>query len=206
MQPSAADFHRQLRSLFAVLRTLVRQSSQGRNSVADFSAHLEGRIGALARVHEMLMRVPAVGVDLEELVCGELLAQSAPMERCSVGGPEIRIARESAGALGLAFHELAVNAIAHGALATPGGRVNVHWSMRGENGSSWLEVQWSEHEARLDNTMPSHKGFGLELIERMLPHELSARTTMDFPSGGLHVQLLIPQAAATPIWRHGESD
>lgn len=206
MQPSAAEFHRQLRSLFAVLRTLVRQSSQGRDSVEDFSAHLEGRIGALARVHEMLMRAPADGVDLEEIVCGELLAQSAPMERCFVGGPEIRIARESAGALGLAFHELAVNAISHGALAAPGGRVKVDWSIRGENESSWLEVRWTEHEAGLGDRKPSHKGFGVELLERMLPYEISARTTIEFSSHGVHVQLLIAQASATPIWRHGESD
>jgi two-component system, chemotaxis family, CheB/CheR fusion protein len=205
MQTSAAEFHRQLRSLFAVLRILVRQSSQRRDSVEDYSAHLEGRVGALARVHEMLMRAPHEGVDLQEIVCGELLAQTVPDEKYSIGGPEIRIAREPAAALGLAFHELSVNAMTHGAFAAPHGRVEVRWSIRGENGGSWLRIQWREHDVG-GTTKPSHKGFGMELVERMLPYELSARTTVDFASDGVRVQLLIPQAAATPIWRHGPAD
>jgi two-component system CheB/CheR fusion protein len=206
MQTSAAEFHRQLRSLFAVLRILVRQTSKGRDSVEDYSAHLEGRVGALARVHEMLMRAPEEGVDLEEIVCGELLAQVVPEEKYLLGGPEIRIARESAAALGLAFHELTVNAMTHGALSSPRGRVEVRWIVRGENGSSSLQVQWNEHDVRLGDTKPSHKGFGMELIERMLPYELSARTAVDFSSEGVRVQLLIPQAGATPVWRSGTTD
>ena len=63
-ETTAAEFQRQLRGLFAVLRSLVRQTAQGRESVEDYAARLEGRIGALARVHEMLMRAPPDGVDL----------------------------------------------------------------------------------------------------------------------------------------------
>src|SRR6185437_265028 len=59
METTPAEFQRQLRGLFAVLRTLVRQTTQGRETVEDYAARLEGRIGALARVHEMLMRAPS---------------------------------------------------------------------------------------------------------------------------------------------------
>jgi two-component system CheB/CheR fusion protein len=206
MQTSAAEFHRQLRSLFAVLRTLVRQSSQGRDSVEDYSAHLEGRVGALARVHEIIMRAPEEGVDLEEIVCGEILAQAVPQEKYSVRGPEIRIARESAAPLGLAFHELTVNAMVHGAFSSPRGRVEVRWSIRGENGSSRLQVQWHEYDVEPGSTKASHKGFGMELIERMLPYELGARATVDFAPDGVRVQLSIPEATATPVWRDGPDD
>jgi|SRR5688572_8647040 len=203
MQTSAAEFHRQLRSLFAVLRILVRQTSEGRDSVEDYSAHLEGRIGALARVHEILMRAPEEGVDLEEIVGGEFLAQAVPEENYLINGEEVRIARESAAALALAFHELTVNAMSHGALSSLRGRVEVRWGISGENGSSRLDLQWSEHGVRLDDTTPSHKGFGIELIERMLPYELNARTTFDLSHDGLRVRLLIPQAAGMPVWRPG---
>ena len=65
MDTTPAEFQRQLRGLFAVLRTLVRQTTGRRESVEDYAARLEGRIGALARVHEMLMRAPADGIAIE---------------------------------------------------------------------------------------------------------------------------------------------
>src|SRR5436190_761256 len=118
---SSAEFRRQLRSLFAVLRALVRRSTDGESSKLEYAAKLEGRIGALARVHEMLMRAPQQGIDLEELVHGELLTQAVP-ERCYRAiGPETRIGHEAAAPLALALHELAMNALLHGALGESDG-------------------------------------------------------------------------------------
>src|SRR4051812_33091421 len=57
-QDQNAEFRRQLRSLFALLRAIVRRSAEGERSKSDYAAHLEGRIGTLARVHDMLMRAP----------------------------------------------------------------------------------------------------------------------------------------------------
>jgi hypothetical protein len=45
------------------------------------------------------------------------------------------------------------------------------------------------------------KWFGFELIERMLPYELNARTTVRAEPDGLRVQLDIPASGDTPIWR-----
>src|SRR5689334_11471879 len=80
-QTTPPEFQRQLRSLFATLRTLTRGTLEGRDSTEDYAAHLEGRIGALARAHEMVMRAPPEGTDLQELVCGELLSQAVPQQQ-----------------------------------------------------------------------------------------------------------------------------
>ena len=81
------EYQHQLRSLFAVLRTLVRHTKEGRTSVEEYAAHLEGRIGALARVHEILMRVPGEGADLYELVYGEFVSQVIPETSFLASGP-----------------------------------------------------------------------------------------------------------------------
>ncbi len=206
MHPSQTEFHRQLRSLFAILRTLVRDSSEGRFSVEDYAAHLEGRIGALARVHEILMRAPAEGVDLQEVICSELLSQAIADERYRIDGTEIRISRESTVAIALAIHELTVNALTHGCLARSTGTVDVTWRVLTENDADWLAFDWTEHGAMSDSEAPLRRGFGWELFERMLPYEINARTSLEFSPEGLRARFLIPSAATSAIWRLDSGD
>jgi two-component sensor histidine kinase len=199
MQTPPAEFHRQLRSVFAILRTLVRQSSEGRVDVEDYVAHLEGRIGALARAHEMLMRAPPEGVDLQEMVCGEFLSQAIPDEQFKVDGPAIRVSREATAAIALAIHELTINAMTHGALARSGGRVIVSWSIQQRDGAHSLCFVWAEHGEAAAH--PARRGFGWELFERMLPYELNARTTLESSNEGLRAQFWIPATATAPTWQ-----
>lgn len=200
-QTDTVEVHRQLRSLFAVLRILVRQTIQGRDSVQDYAAHLEGRIGALAAAHEMLMRAPEEGVDFQEIVRAALLAQSVAEHQYQVTGPEIRIALPSAAPLALAFHELTMNAHEHGALTRDAGRIDVAWNAFNEEGADWLDVRWRESGAALRPETQPRKGFGSELIERMLPYELGATTRLEWTEEGIQVQLLIPALAGGTVWR-----
>src|SRR5581483_2087957 len=74
------EHRRQVRDLLAVTRAIVRRTAPAYDSVEDFAAHLDGRLDALARVQEILMRVRpdggdgadgADGADLAEVVSGE---------------------------------------------------------------------------------------------------------------------------------------
>ena len=198
------EFQRQLRGVFTVLRTLVRQTKEGRHTVEDYAAHLESRIGALARVQEIVMRAPAEGVDLYELVCGELLAQVIPEDRFELNGPEVRVAPEAATALTLAFHELTVNALTHGAFSVPAGRVWIAWTIQSEptgGKPAGLAFEWHEFGVELSDQAPSKKGFGCEVLERLLPYELSAHTTFKATREGVRVSLLIPAPAGGTVWR-----
>ena len=85
---------------------------------------------------------------------------------------------EAPAAVALALHELAVNALIHGAFSTPEGHVAVEWSIVSESGT-----------------------FGMEVIERTLPYELSARTSIAFGRNGAHYDIRMPQNAATQLWR-----
>jgi two-component system CheB/CheR fusion protein len=201
MQTTPPEFERQLRSLFAVLRTLVRQTVAGRESIEDYAAHLEGRIGCLARAHAMVLRAPEEGVDLHELICGEFLAQAVREEHFKLTGPEIRIGREATAAIALTFHELTMNALSHGALDKSRGSVDVSWSTAGQNGEECLYLGWRESGAALSKLAPRHRGFGFELLERMLSYELSARPRIQFTPEGAHIELYIPTRAEPRIWR-----
>ena len=196
-----AEYQRQLRNLFSVLRVIVRRSAEGTQNVEHYAAQLEGRIAALSRIHQMLMRAPGAEIDLNELVSGEIVSLVMPARRYSIEGPEIRIAGDAAGPVGLALHELAVNALVHGAFTTAEGHVAIEWKIVNESETAWLQLELRETASLPTPPTPPKKGFGLEVIERTLTYELNARTAIAFGGNGAHCIIQIPRDPATRLWR-----
>jgi two-component system CheB/CheR fusion protein len=177
------DFQRQVRGLLAIVRSIVRRMAESPTSVEEFAAHLEGRLGALARIQGFLLRAPDVLVDLEELVRAEFLAQSIPDEQFQSTGPRILLNAKEAGTVGLALHELATNSIKFGALASARGRVHVEWT-RSAEGPARATLEWQEHAERVISAA-THRGFGFELIENTLPYELDGTSSIVLHPEGL---------------------
>jgi two-component system CheB/CheR fusion protein len=175
---------RQVRNLLTVLRAIVRMTARTSGSVEDYAAHLEGRLAALARVQEILMRAPDEGAELTELVSSGFLADAIPESRTDVTGPRVQLASRVAASLALALHELTTNAIKFGALSTQGGGVSVHWTVDAHD-PNLVRLEWEERGTSIVTSAPRTPGFGTELIEKTLPYELRARTALDFTPGGV---------------------
>lgn len=204
MEDVNAELRRQSRRLLAVLRAIVRRGTESATSTRDYAARLEGRIGALARVHDIVLRAPHAGVDLEELVNSELLAQAIPAARCRVSGPDTRILGQAPLALALALHELCMNAILHGAFIDARGTLEVTWTHERRNNCDWLRIIWQECSTQRTPAPPTTKGFGLELIESMLPYELDAGTRVIWLEPGTRVEMEIPTSQRAVSWSPGE--
>jgi two-component sensor histidine kinase len=96
--------------------------------------------------------------------------------------------------LALALHELATNAVKHGALASPSGRLAVRWRLGGTGGQQELHLDWRESGIRMGKAAGS--GYGRELIERALPYQLDARTSYRLTGDGVHCSITVPLADA----------
>jgi two-component sensor histidine kinase len=93
------------------------------------------------------------------------------------------------------LHELATNAAKHGALSTERGRVAVAWSAEGEGAAARLFVRWAEEGGpRVADAAPERRGFGSELIERQLRHDLGGTIAVEFAAAGLRATLSLPLA------------
>jgi two-component system CheB/CheR fusion protein len=186
------DFQRQVRGLLAIVRSIVRRMAEGSTSVEEFAAHLEGRLGALARIQGFLLRAPDALVDLEELVRAEFLAQAIPDEQFQVRGPRILLSTNQAGTIGLALHELVTNAIKFGTLSSPRGRIEIEWNCS-ETDPARATLDWREH---VEHVIPAatHQGFGFELIQNTLPYELDGTSSIVLHPSGLRcsVTFVIP--------------
>lgn len=179
------DGQHRTRNTFAVLRSIIRRSAERAETVEDLAARVDGRLGALARSQAAAWANPTTGVPLEQIVHDELATYALrDHEEPPVDGPQVRLRARAAESYGLAVHELAVNALLHGALAQPGGRLSVGWRIEA-GPSETLVFEWREEGLALDRSRPPAEGFGFDYLTRGLEHEVGARTRLDLGDGGL---------------------
>src|SRR5262249_26216656 len=102
--------------------------------------------------------------------------------RVSVDGPEIRLRPKTALAISMALHELATNAVKHGALSRQTGRVDLVWVIEGEPPK--LVFRWVESGGP-EGGAPRKRGFGWRMIEQGLAQDLGGRVRLEFAPDGL---------------------
>lgn len=187
-----AELQHRVRNILAVIRSIVSRTAETSETVEDLSAHLDGRLAALARTQVLLTRSPGAGVDLEGLVRDELLAQVADDGRIVVEGPEILLPPKAAEVMTLAVHELATNATKYGALADSRGRIDIRWTVEPRDGIDWLRLHWRESGVQIAAAAPRRSGFGVVLIEQRVPYELTGAGTLTFAPGGVQCEIAFP--------------
>jgi two-component sensor histidine kinase len=111
------------------------------------------------------------------------------------------LAPEAAQNLGLAMHELATNAVKHGALSTPDGGISISWIVRREPGQDQrLQFTWRESGGVVAKP-PRRRGFGHVVLEEIVPGMLGGAAKLAFAPEGvtwtLDVALSAVSSAAT---------
>jgi PAS domain S-box-containing protein len=180
------------KNLLAIIQAMARQTARHTGSVESFLTQFGARLQALAASHDLLVRESWYGASLGELIRSQLGGYiDGSAGRVSIEGPAIALKPEAAQNLGLALHELVVNAAKFGALSVPNGRVTITWSRRDNASNSSLELDWRE---RLGPKVKIRrkKGFGSIVIERNLARALDAEVNLDFDPDGLHCHIVIP--------------
>lgn len=181
-----AELQHRVKNILAVVRALANRTADSAQDLEDFKAHFEGRLSAMARTQNILARTAEGGVDLAELVHEELVGHVVHYEdQVSVEGPEVKLRAKPAETLSLAIHELTTNAVKYGALSTISGHITVAWQLKDGPGGRRLVFEWVESGVAQTDNEPKRRGFGRELIERGLPHELRANTALEFGKDGI---------------------
>ena len=111
--------------------------------------------------HDLLVSQDWRGASMHDLVraqiayCLDVAAGRRVVDTRRIDGPKIMLKPEAAQNIGLALHELATNALAHGAPVAAGRRRRADW--RFEDGGSFVE--WRESGGPAVAT-PPREGFG----------------------------------------------
>ena len=181
------------RNMLAVIQAIARQTARSATTMEEFERQFGPRLQGLAASHDVLVRNSWHGAHLADLVSEHLVPfVDAQSSRLEITGPEVLVTAEAAQAIGLAIHELATNAIKHGALSVPTGKVNIFWIFENDEGSPrQLLLNWVE-QGGPPVAAPSRKGFGQIVIGEMIERSLDGKVNLEFSLQGLKWSVSIP--------------
>ena len=185
------ELNHRVKNTLATVQAMAEQTLRKSRDPAHFVESFRGRLQALSRAHDLLMRRTWTGVDLESLIREQLLvgaSQDAPII-CS--GPDMQLKPREAVHLGLVLHELGTNARKYGALKVPEGRLRVTWHLTGHGACRYLEISWVESGGPTVSP-PTGPGFGTLLIERGLKDSLGGEARITFAPTGVTCDMRLP--------------
>ena len=193
-----AEVNHRAKNLLSVVQS-VAELTVHEVEPGTFARTFEQRMAGLAACHDLLVRSAWRGVDLRALITSQLTHVSSLIgSRIWLDGPRLEVNAQAAQAIGMAIHEMCTNAIKHGALSSPAGRVAIKWTI---DSGDVVQMVWQETGGP-HSSPPTRKGFGSTVLKDNLEHALDAVVEMKFPPEGFSWVLKVP----TPIITESGSD
>jgi two-component sensor histidine kinase len=142
---------------------------------------------ALSRSHDLLTREKWKSARLYDIVHDALEpfgVADGRAERIVIKGINVRFPPKAALALGIAFNELATNAVKYGAFSNATGSILIEWTIEPSSEGNRLILHWQE-KGGPPVSPPARGGFGSRMIEQGLALELEGTAHMDYAAEGL---------------------
>lgn len=182
------------KNLLAVIQAIASQTGRRSDTIEEFQESFSRRLQGLAASHDLLVTQNWKGASLGDLLRDQLgVFASTDSSAIALSGPEVFFNPQTTESIGLALHELATNAVKHGALSTPDGKVSVSWAIEPAAAAApeRLNLAWLERGGPAIS-QPTRNGFGHVVFERIVARSLNAELKMAFDPEGLNWQLSIP--------------
>jgi len=192
------ELNHRVKNTLATVQSIVSQAARANADPQAMRKAVETRLFALSRSHDLLTREKWHSAGLLDVINDALEPFGADDERArrvEITGDKIRFGPKSALALGIAFNELATNAVKYGAFSNENGLIRIEWTVEPSSTGRRLHLIWTEKDGPAV-TPPARKGFGSQVIERGLAHELGGTVELDYRSKGVVCTMDIPAPAS----------
>jgi len=188
------ELNHRVKNTLATVQSIVWQALRNTSDPIVIRESIESRLFALSRSHDLLTLENWEGVGLRDLIKAALEpfgVANELSERFAVTGRNIRVSPKAALALGIALHELAINAVRYGAFSNKAGSVLIAWTVELSPEGHRVVLRWQE-KGGPPVAPPSRKGFGSRVIERGLAHELESAVDLDYRTDGIICTINFP--------------
>jgi PAS domain S-box-containing protein len=188
------ELNHRTQNTLATVQAIAVQTLRGAAD-KDVVDSFEGRILALAKAHSLLGRKHWEAVSLRDVIDQILQPfglNDRRVARFSVQGDDVRLQPKAALTLAMVFHELASNAVKHGALSNAAaGQIDIASQVEPTPQGDRMRLRWQESGGP-PVTPPRRKGFGSRLIERGLAQDVDGEVRLDYEPGGVICQITMP--------------
>lgn len=196
------EVNHRVKNQFAVILSMVRETSKRSTDPGEFEQMIRARIMALSRSHDLLVTSEWAGASLFDLV-QEHLKPFGHEERISLSGPLLTLQSNAVQNLGMAFHELGTNSSKYGALVADGGHVEITWKVEpGPDARRRFHLLWQETSSAAgggtaqktgkEKAAGERKGFGTVVLQRVTPQSLGGSSSLERSPGSLKWTLDAP--------------
>src|SRR5262249_9121744 len=182
----AREAEHRTKNILATVRATVNLSHS--DSADGLKRAIEGRIQALAQLHDLFVKSRWTGAELASIAAQELAPYRADDEaRVQIDGPHVVLAPSTAQAIGVTLHELATNAAKYGSLSVSKGQVEVTWLRATDE---HLILRWTESGGPAVKK-PMHRGFGTSVIEGMIRAQSDGEVRLEWRAEGLACEIVV---------------
>ena len=189
-----------LKNLMTIIDSLVKSS---RPRIADanvdaFQKKFLGRLHALSAASDLALASNYTTMNAREVIAATLAPfLETESARLTFGGPDLKLNQATGGSLALGVHELTTNAIKHGALSVPEGRVDFRWTITPNGNGSLVEMVWRESGGP-PPAKPERDGYGARVISFIPSREQNGKVAMEYPPDGYVCRITFTLPAAAP--------
>lgn len=190
-----SELNHRVKNMLSTVQSLARQSWDRSSNPHMAGDALQGRLMALSQAHEILAEQHWLGAELGRLTTRIARLADPGLTRIDIEGEELLLPPQLVQSLAMALHELAANALQHGSLLLPQGRVEIRWRRLQDRGTAAIELEWRERNGP-PVSEPVFQGLGMRVLRTMLPREAGGETKVEFRSDGLVCQMRLPNPGA----------
>ncbi|MGA7808242.1 sensor histidine kinase [Bradyrhizobium sp.] len=188
------ELHHRIKNVLATVMAIASQSLKNADSLEHGRQAIEGRLLALGRVHDLLLKTNWTSATLASIV----QAAIEPFDKGAhflVQVPDIDVSPAAVLPLAMILNELCTNAVKYGSLSNADGRVAISAAVDASKqrfGFAWVE------SGGPPVSTPTHASFGTRLIEQGFVGELRGEAHLSFAPSGVVCNLDIPLASLAP--------
>lgn len=182
------ELNHRVNNNLAVVQALAGQTLRSQPQPEAFAEAFTARLQALGQANKVLSGASWEKSPVQDLV-DAALRPFADSGQIGSTGPAVTVPAISCVPLVLVLHELATNAVKHGALSTPSGRVDLTWSLE----ETICRLTWREAGGPPVRP-PTRRGMGTRLLR---PQSGINRVDLAFDPAGVVAELRIEGARST---------
>lgn len=193
------EMKHRIKNMIARVMAMSRQTARSAEDLADFTQSFTARLQAMAASQDLLARTAWQSADLKTLLAQELRQLFGDkMDEDKLKGPTVELNEAASQAFGLAFHELATNALKYGSAQSDTGKLDIWWRIETDaRGVTSLIFFWRErNETPLgeqdSNALARKGGFGTKLLDATMRVELGGSIAIVPDRYGIDVTITVP--------------
>lgn len=166
------------KNLLAIIQSLALQTARHSRTLDLFLQKFRGRLYSLAQSQDLITDSSWRGAELFSLIhqqTEKYLPENSDLVR--IEGENVMLSPNAALHIGLAVHELVVNAVIHGGLLVDGRPVVVTCRRLTEDGEEKIEMIWQEALSQTaSQTLAGREAhFGSTVLERVVPASVNGK-------------------------------